>query len=237
MKPTVSIETRNFDEAVKLALLGTKRTLGQAINTRMFFLLARLFMLVPPSDPQAARDRNREYLRTNRRAYRIANSRAIAGGGRALTGEALDAEVLRIRRRATGGVGYLRAVVVKAIKRFGGYNQFGRRSKSGKWGKLNSASIRLADQYGVATANVSIFRRSSVRNDSRRALEGWNPTAQVNMTGQARDSGAVGAVYSAALRRAQEDERQEILNHIAGQIRDVAEETMAPRGISVVPSR
>jgi hypothetical protein len=237
MKPTVTVESKNFDDAVRLALINSKRTLGPAINTRMFFLLARMFMLVPPSDPQAARNRNREYLNTDRRVYKIANSRARNGGGKALIGAALDAEVLRIRRRATGGVGYLRAVIVRAIKRFGGYNQFGRRSKAGKWGKLNSASVQLANQYGVAQSNVAIFRRSKVRNESRRAADGWNPTALVSMSGESRDAGAVGAIYSAALRRAQSDERDEILRHIAGQLRDVADETMAPRGISVVSSR
>lgn len=233
MTPTVQVDTRNFDAATRQALLATKRTLGAAINTRMFFLLARVFMLVPPSNPQSVRDRFKAYLNTDRRVYRIANARARQSGGRPLTGAALDAEVLRIRRRAMGGVGYLRAVVVRAIRKFGTYNQFGRKNRKGVWGKLNAASVRLANQYGVATANVSIFRRSKVRNDSRRALEGWNPVALVDMSGEAQNPSAVAAIYRPAVQRAMDDEAEEARAHVAGVVADAVAEAGAGKGMEV----
>lgn len=233
MTPTVQVDTRNFEAATRKALLSTKRTLAVAINTRMFFLMARVFMLVPPSNPDAVRSRLRDYLDTDRRVYRIANARARRSGGRPLIGQQLDDEVLRIRRRATGGVGYLRSVVVRAIKRFGSFNQFGRRSRQGKWGKLNAASVRLANQYGVATANVSVFRRSSVRNDSRRAVEGWNPAALVNMSGEAQNPAAVAAIYRPAVQRAMNDEADEAMKHIAGQVADGLLESGQGHGMDV----
>lgn len=233
MSVTVQVDSRNFDAAIRQALLSSKRTLGAAVNARMFFLMARVFMLVPPSDPQAVRSKFRDYLNTDRRVYRIANARARQSGGGPLLGQALDDEVLRIRRRAMGGVGYLRAVVVRAIKRFGSYNQFGRRSRNGKWGKLNAASVRLANQYGVATGNVAIFRRSSVRNDSRRALEGWNPVALVDMSGDAQNAAAVAAIYRPAVQRAMDDEADEARAHVAGTVADAVAEAGSGRGMEV----
>ena len=62
MTPTVSIDTTEFQSAIRQMLAKTSRTLPQFLNARMFYLLLRMFAALDPKDPQAERNRIRNYL-------------------------------------------------------------------------------------------------------------------------------------------------------------------------------
>ena len=62
MTPTVSIDTTEFQAAMRQYLARTKSTLEEATNRRMFFVLARAFVLLKPHNAGAERARIRAYL-------------------------------------------------------------------------------------------------------------------------------------------------------------------------------
>ena len=64
MRPAVymDVDTSRFDAALKQYLLTTKRDLHKAINARFFYLMVRLFVLVPPRSPGQERRRISDYL-------------------------------------------------------------------------------------------------------------------------------------------------------------------------------
>ena len=62
MRPTVTVDTSRFDAAWKEYLPKTKRSLADAVNARTFFLMLRLYILLPPKSPQAARNKILDYF-------------------------------------------------------------------------------------------------------------------------------------------------------------------------------
>ncbi len=153
MTPTVSIDMTEFQVSFRRYLLNTSRELAAAINARFFFLLVRVFTILPPHDPQAARAKIRAYMgeaiggaeavdrisrrtgkrlasikdkRILRRVNLIAQARNRAAGGKGLYGKAMRIASGKVFRRAVGSVGFLKSAVVKAIKQINGhFTQFG----------------------------------------------------------------------------------------------------------------
>ena len=62
MTPNVSIDTTEFHAAMREYLAVTKSTLEEATNRRMFFVLARAFVLMKPHAANSERARIRAYL-------------------------------------------------------------------------------------------------------------------------------------------------------------------------------
>ncbi|MFZ9345476.1 MAG: hypothetical protein ACO268_10050, partial [Opitutales bacterium] len=58
----MEVDTSRFDAALKQYLLTTRRDLHKAINARFFYLMVRLFVLVPPRSPGQERRRISDYL-------------------------------------------------------------------------------------------------------------------------------------------------------------------------------
>lgn len=130
MRPAVHMEvdTSRFDAALKEYLLSTKRDLHKAINARFFYLMVRLFVLVPPKSPGQERRRIADYFGTPlgdinrkdrksgkkvgrsrifRRVHLIAQARNQKQGGRGLYGERMKDAASELMRKAMGSVGYL----------------------------------------------------------------------------------------------------------------------------------
>ena len=244
MRPVVNmtVDSSRFDAAMKAYLLSTSRDLHKAINARFFFLMVRLFVLVPPKSPGQERRRIADYLgkplgdvnrkskktgkrigksRLLRRVHLIAQAREAKAGRRGLYGEEMKAAALM--RKAIGSVGYLRSGVVKVIRIYNrGFTQF----QSPKWKplskpagykapkKTNAALVALANQYGLPEENVAVHKGTKARGIQ--AVPGFNPTASVVMTAGVADNqyNRVSAIYNTAMQKAMDDELIELTSHM-----------------------
>ena len=137
----MTVDSGKFDLAMKQYLLTTSRDLHKAINSRFFYLMVRLFVLVPPKSPGQERRRIADYLGTpvgdiNRKSKktgkRVGTSRILKrlhlivqaraakdptknfSGG--LYGKTMKKAASSFMRKAIGSVGYLRSAVVKSIR-------------------------------------------------------------------------------------------------------------------------
>lgn len=247
MRPVVymDVDTTRFDEAMKRYLSTTRRDLHKAINSRFFFLLVRLFVLVPPKSPGQERRRIGDYLgkpvgdlnrkdaktgrrvgrsRILRRVHLIAQARQAREGGRGLYGERMKNAASELMRKAIGSVGYLRSMVVKGIRVYNrGFSQFqsAKRKPLVKPAgyrpprKTNAALVALANQYGLPEENVAVHKGTRARGYE--AVPGWNPTASITMTAGIADNqvGRVQGIYNPAMQKALDDERAELEAHMA----------------------
>ncbi len=246
MRPVVNmtVDSSKFDAAMKAYLLQTSRDLHKAVNSRFFYLMVRLFVLVPPKSPGQERRRISDYLSTPlgninrkskktgkrigksrllRRVHLIAQSKEAKAGRRGLYGEEMKAAASALMRKAIGSVGYLRSGVVKIIRIYNrGFTQF----QSPKWKplskpagykapkKTNAALVSLANQYGLPEENVAVHKGTKARGIQ--ATPGFNPTASVVMTAGVSDNqyNRVAMIYNQAMQKAMDDELAELTNHM-----------------------
>lgn len=246
MRPAVymEVDTSRFDAAMKQYLLSTKRDLHKAINSRFFFLMVRLFVLVPPKSPGQERRRISDYLgkplgdinrkskktgkrigrsRLLRRVHLIAQAKEAKAGRRGLYGEEMKTMASALMRKSIASVGYLRSAVVKAIRVYNkGFTQF----QAQKWKplvkpagykapkKTNAALVALANQYGLPEENVAVHKGTRARGFQ--AVPGYNPTATIVMTAGIADNqyNRVASIYNPAMQRALDDETAELANHM-----------------------
>jgi len=177
----MTVDSGKFDLAMKQYLLTTSRDLHKAINSRFFYLMVRLFVLVPPKSPGQERRRISDYLGTSvgnlnrkskktgkrigtsrilRRVHLIVQAKAAKNptvnlnGGHGLYGKAMKAAASALMKRSIASVGYLRSAVVKSIRIYNrGFTQF----QSPKWKPLSKpASYRAPKKTNsalVAMAN------------------------------------------------------------------------------------
>ena len=259
MTPTVTVDTSRFDAAWKEYLPKTKRSLADAVNARTFFLMLRLYCLLPPKSPQAARNKILDYFnrpigarkvdkktgkflgrsRELRLVHLIAQAKNFKAGNEGLYGPTMRTAAAKLRRRAAGSVGYLKSAVTKAIKKLSpSFQQFGgtRRAKKGSAGVKsvagNAALISLANQYGLPQENVAMHRGSSAYSYNAKA--GFNPSSYVRMNIGLADNqiGTVEAIYSRAMQQAYNDEARELENHIAAALQ-AAFDGSESKGITV----
>jgi hypothetical protein len=259
MTPTVTVDTSRFDAAWKEYLPKTKRSLADAVNARTFFLMLRLYCLLPPKSPQAARNKILDYFnrpvgadrfdkKTGKRVgksrqlrvvHLIAQAKNAKAGKPGLYGQDMRDAAGKLRRRAAGSVGYLKSCVTKAIKKLSpSFQQFGgtRRAKKGSAGVKsvagNQALINLANQYGLPQENVAMHRGSSAYAFNAKA--GFNPSSHVRMNIGLADNqvGTVEGIYSKAMQQAYNDEARELENHIAAALQ-AAFDGSESKGITV----
>ena len=259
MTPTVTVDTSRFDAAWREYLPKTKRSLADAVNARTFYLMLRLYCLLPPKSPQAARNKILDYFnrpigarkvdkktgkflgrsRELRLVHLIAQSKNFKAGNEGLYGPTMRTAAAKLRRRAAGSVGYLKSAVTKAIKKLSpSFQQFGgtRRAKKGSAGVKsvagNAALISLANQYGLPQENVAMHRGSSA--NTQKARSGINPSSQVRMNIGLSDNqvGTVEGIYSKAMQQAYNDEARELENHIAAALQ-AAFDGSESKGITV----
>lgn len=244
MTPTVTVDTRNFQLAWRRYLAVTSRSLPKAINSRMFFVLLRAYLILPPKSPVAQRKRLREDLtklvttrsNPNREVLKLY---AVVNSGRrpGLYGKKMAVAAGKVMARAIGGVGYLRALVVRGIRGFQGFRQFGtKRLKSGKYAGANKAAVTLASKYDSQKESVAIYRKSSAKALSGRARNGFNPVAVTKIEGATvKWIGASGAsILRNAFSKSLADETIELEKYLLAKLAEDANETTAPLGIPPV---
>ena len=147
MTPSLQLETKEFSKALKEFSVKSSRALPEIINARMFYVLARAFLILRPANPEAERARIRGYLREPtgdvnkvsrktgkrigknrllRRVHLITQAKNAKAGKTGLYGADMKKAAGKLMRRAIGSVGYLAAPVAKAIKKAQGhFAQFG----------------------------------------------------------------------------------------------------------------
>ena len=245
MTPTVTVDTSRFDAAWREYLPKTRRSLADAVNARTFFLMLRLYCLLPPKSPQAARNKILDYYnrpiggqrfdkKTGKRVGRsrqlrlvhlIAQAKNAKAGNEGLYGQKMKDAAAKLRRRAAGSVGYLKSAVVKALRKLQpDFRQFGGKVRAKKGSANvrtvsgNQALINLANQYGLDKSNVGIHRGSSAYAYNAKA--GFSPNSHVRMNiGLADDQmGKVDGIYAKAMQQAYNDEAHEIEMHVAAKL-------------------
>lgn len=169
MTPGFSIDTREFQQALRECLLNSKRELGKALNARMFFLWVRIFALLPPHNVVAAREKIREMLNNpvgDRRFDKKSGKKVSRGrmlqskhliiqakrsqeGIKGLYGADMKKASASFSRRAIGSVGYLKSAAVKIIKAFNGhFSQYGSKFKIGRRKGSEGYSVKSPRQVG-----------------------------------------------------------------------------------------
>lgn len=251
MNARITVDASEFQRSFRQYVLKTNRELSKVITARLFYLLVRYFVLLPPQRPDVKRREIRDYLNhkigdVNRvdpktgkrigkrrlkdvlsRVHLIAQAKNRVAGNKGLYGEEMKRAAAALRRRAIGSVGYLKSGVAKAIRQINGhFVQAGSPSRKGKPATyVNSALARIRNEYGLAGAgNVGTHRGS--RAKAQPARPGFNPSAWASIDiGLADDQmGKVGAIMNQSLQRALNDERAEIDRHLAERAKEVASE-------------
>ena len=205
MSASVQINVEEFSKVLRAWTIKSEQELAKALNRRMFFLLVRLYALVPPKNPQEARAKITEYMnaevgpakfskrtgkplgknRIFRRVNLIAQARAKEAGHKGLYGKTMRRASGSIRRHAIGSVGYLKAGVVRAIKFMNGhFTQWGGRTKKSNGREINpnGALVKIGAEYGIfaSAGNVTIFKGAKAFGYP--ANPGVNPRAIVGLS-------------------------------------------------------
>lgn len=191
-------------------LARTKSTLEDATNRRMFFVLARAFVLLKPHHASTERARIRSYLnqpmgaaridkgtgkkvgrgRVFRLVHKIAVHREIMEGrstpwkgkSRAEGAEAMAAAAAKVRRQSIGSVGYLKSVVAKAIKQIrGSFTQFGRQSKKVGGRAIKGNAALIGFAEQYGTSQDNVGMHKGGRAFVTKATAGLSPQAIADM--------------------------------------------------------
>lgn len=251
MKATVTVDTTEFHAAMREYLTLTKSTLAEATNRRMFFLLARVFVLLKPQQLQGFRNKVRDYLnepigerrfdkktgkkvgrgRVLRRVHLIVQAKQKQAGGKGLYGDEMKEAAAKFRRRAVGSVGYLKSGVAKAIKQLrGSFTQFGGRTKKsgGRDIAPNAALVKLSGEYGTSMDNVAMHKGAKAY--TTKAQPGFSPSTIADIAWNIKDGqdGNVSAVVNPAFQRAFDDEAKEMKAEIARRMQDISNQFMVP---------
>ncbi len=213
MTPIVQVDKTAFDRAMLLLAKHSKRGVADAINSRLFFILVRMLVLLPPRSMKERRQMIRAYLNAPvsqqrksppksgknhqfQRVHLIAQAmnrnkpfelKGLPSGSRGLYGERMKAAAAIVRRRAIGSVGYIKSGVLKAIRRISpGFTAAGatRRGKSAD-GKRVDRVIKANGAY------VELARQYGVEIENVGSHRGNNARASkaqdgVNPTASAR---------------------------------------------------
>ena len=251
MNARITVDATEFQRSFRAYVLKTNRELSKVITSRLFFLLTRYFVLLPPQRPDLKRQEIRQYLNhkigdMNRfdpktgkrigkrrlkdvlaRVHLIAQARNKAAGNKGLYGEDMKKAAAALRRRAIGSVGYLKSGVAKAISILNGhFIQVGRiGTKRKPPASMNLALRDIQHEYLGQTAGAVARHRGS-RAKASPARPGLNPSAWASVDiGLADDQmGKVDAIMTSAFQRALNDERAEIDRHLTERAKEVASE-------------
>jgi hypothetical protein len=250
MTPRIQIDSREFQAAVKQALLSTSKELPKAITSRMFYLAVRLFAIMPPRNIQAAKQHIRNYLNAGvsstqsvrKSGKKVANSRQLkrvhllvqgkrrSQGLSGLYGKEMKDAAGKFRRRAIGSVGYLKSGIVRALRQLNGhFSQFGKKdSKTKAEVSPNAALAKIAAEYG-SSGNVGIHKGSKGKGIP--AKPGSNPTATMALSMGIRDNqlSRVSSRANGSMSQAMNDERASIVQYLARKMQDIADQHNAVR--------
>jgi hypothetical protein len=253
---SIDIDQTEWRNAMRRMVAQSSRSLAAVINARMFYVLLRAYVLMKPQNVQAERNKVREYMsrvirravhakgthkgrvkdqrgkRTNPHftvAHAIAQKKAFATTGKGLYGDSMREAAKSTRQRATGSVGYLKAVIAKGIARINGhFTQFGGALRTRRGVKTrtqaNAALVTIAQEYGVypIAGNVKMFKNQFVT--FYRAEARVNPTEMITGRMGVKDGqeSTVMTIYKDVFGRAMNDELREMKAHLGEVVADEA---------------
>lgn len=243
-------EARKFQEANRKMLLTSKRTLADAVNSRMSFLLMRIFALMPPRRVQEQRSKIRSYMEAQigqarfskktgkrvgrskllRRVHLIVQARRRKEGKPGAYGAEMKKDAASFRRATLGSIGYLKSGFIPLIRKFNGhFTQLGGKI-GGRQVNSNAAFIRILSNYGLLVGSGNVAKHRGVKTSHNFPTAGFNPTAIAGISLKLKDGqeGKVNAIFDEATTTALHDERKEMERVIAARMQAVIEET-APR--------
>jgi len=206
MTPIVQVDKTAFDRAMLLLAKHSKRGVADAINSRLFFILVRMLVLLPPRSMKERRQMIKAYLnapigeprrkngRKLGRAQQLQRVHLIAqainrakplkikdrfSSSRGLYGERMKAAAAVVRRRAVGSVGYLKSGVLKAIKRLSpGFTAAGAMRK----GK-DSSGAKVDKVIKANAAFVKIAKEAGVEIENASSHKGTNAKVYASQDG------------------------------------------------------
>lgn len=251
MNPDVEVRVNadDFGKVLDRWLLLTRQELSAAINRRMFYVLLRLYILIPPKSVQELRQKITSYLdesvnsgmrrfdkktgkqigkrREFMRVHKIINAARGKAGLRGLYGEEMKAAAAKVRRRSIGSAGYLKSAVVLALRGIQPkFSQWGRRTKkaNGIERAGNAELARIGMEYGVTGSHRNVAIMKGAKATVVAARPGMDPLAYVNLSIGIADKqeGRVDAIYRTAAAMAFADEKDEMLAHLGDVIDDAA---------------
>jgi hypothetical protein len=249
MQPEFKLNWPEFNATLRAYIADSSRELSQILNSRLFYLLARAFLLLRPASPQTERNRIRDYLREPlgdvnkvsrktgkklgktrllRRVHLITQAKNRKAGNPGLYGDDMKKASAGVLRRSINSVGYLAAPVAKAIKKLQGhFSQFG--GTAGSIGGVrpyaaNKALVALAEEYGITDrSNVGLHK--GAYSFIKQAKPEINPRASADMALAISDGNQMPKVdskYNAAFGKAFADELGEMKRHIAKRMQEHA---------------
>lgn len=242
----VEVDTSRFDRAVKIGLEQTTRSMAEFMRARMFFLLVRMYVLMPPRNVQTQRVRVANYLQATigdfnkidkktgkrfgrarllRRVHLIVQARNAKEGKIALYGPTMREAAGSFMRKSVGSVGYLKSGVVKAIRKVSPkFKQFGKADKKGNLHGGNKAAQNLAFFYGAEQRNVAMHKGTNATY--RPPENSFKSSSTVNIVAGVQDSqvSKVDAIYNATAQRAFADEAVELEKHLGLVVEDLAQQ-------------
>jgi hypothetical protein len=247
-------EAKKYMVASRKMQLASKKTLADATNRQMSFLLMRIFALMPPRRVQEQRAKVREYLNAQigearlnkkgkkvarakllRRVHLIVQARRRKAGMKGAYGKIMKDDAAALRRASVGSIGYLKSGFVALIRKFNGHFTQTGGTKTAKGSKVertspNAAFMKMLANYGllVGHGNVAIHRGVKVAYNF--PVMSLNPVAIAQISLKLKDGqeGKVNAMFDEATTTALHDERKEMERVIAARMQAVIEET-APR--------
>jgi hypothetical protein len=243
MTPIMNLDSARFQSALKAYILSSSRTLADVVNSRMFFLLIRTYMHLGPKSPKNSKKEVRQRMeelyesngKSSKRIYLWANKLVKQKGKtRKENAEALRLAVIKVRRSQLGGIGYLRSVVQRGIRKFIGKKS---NSKPGSKPKAASDDNSLFSQYKVVQKESAVFgqNRTKARAMSKLARDGINPVAEVQLVCESETrlrSGLSGA-FTKAMSDALLGETIEMETRLKEKMIDLAMKDLAPNGFKV----
>jgi len=243
MTPIMNLDSARFQSALKAYILSSSRTLADVVNSRMFFLLIRTYMNLGPRSPRNSKKEVRKRLeslvdsngRPAKLVYLLANELVQQKGKTRLkNAEALKAAVGKIRKSQINGVGFMRSVIERGIRKFKGKKSDNR---SGAKPKVAADANSLFSQYQAVKKEAFVFPSGRTKGNATptMARNGINPTAEVQFIceSETRLRGVLPNAFNNAMSKAILGETIEMETRLKEKMIDLAMKDLAPNGFKV----
>ncbi len=194
---TFTVDTREFQLALKQYLLKTSRALGPALNARMFFVLLRAFLILPPRNPGGRRAQVSRYLTAPGRQRRIIG-----------IGKAGSATALYAYQQAS-----LRGYIIAKGKNKGKFKQYRsqrqlqarhlilqwRRALAGEKGLYGEAMLKKSAKFLRSQVGKVGYLKSMVVRGIKKLQGGFNQFGSKNYFKENQAAVTMAAQYGHAL--------------------------------------
>jgi hypothetical protein len=217
MSASFTLETKEFQQAVRECLASTSRELSVAVNSRMFAIAVKAFKAMRPIDKAGRRKVVEAYLRAPPSKARVKWRIRRGNDFQPVSLANLLVQKLRGERGEKGLYGQeLRKATESFIK-----------TEKSRVGYLRSAFSGLAARFARFAQQPAPKggRYRAMKQRHKAAQPGFNPVAEMNATASiaSGQSGNVSREYEAALRVAMASELEEMKAHIAKKMQAVAD--------------